>query len=210
MRPGATENAEVVTGLWEELRERGMATSHPTLFVLDGSKALVAGVKRVWGDQAVIQRCQIHKRRNVLAHVPEDRQDEVDRDLQEACSQPRASPAEAQLKRLVKRLREMSPAAAASLSEGLDEMITVLRLRIPDLLRATLKSTNPIESAFSVVRTLTSRVKRWRAGDMRARWCAAGLLRAEQKFRRIKGHRHLPQLLRALDAMTLDKQAQAA
>lgn len=204
LRQGATENAEVVTSLLEELRERGVASNQPTLFVLDGSKALAAGVKRVWGRHAIIQRCQVHKQRNVMAHVPEEYADEIAADLCGAWSQTDAAAADAQLQRLVRRLRQISPDAAASLEEGLDETITVIRLQVPGLLRKTLKSTNPIESALDIVTTLTRRVKRWRDGNMRQRWCAAGLLRAEEKFRRVKGYRQIPQLLAALDAQLID------
>jgi transposase-like protein len=204
LRQGATENAEVVTSLLEELRDRGVATNEPTLFVLDGSKALAAGVKRVWGRKAFIQRCQVHKKRNVMAHVPGEYADEVAADLHDAWSEKDHAAAEAKLQRLVRHLRQISPDAAASLAEGLEETITVIRLRVPELLRTTLKSTNPIESALDVVTTLTRRVKRWRDGDMRQRWCAAGLLRAEEKFRRVKGHKHISQLLAALDAQLID------
>jgi transposase-like protein len=210
LREGATENAEVVASLLEELRERGVATDRPTLFVLDGSKALAAGVKRVWGRLAVIQRCQVHKRRNILAHVPEEHEAEIDRDLHDAWSESGHEAARAKLLRLVKRLLRISPDAAASLQEGLEETITMQRLGVPELLRKTLKSTNPIESALDVVTTLTKRVKRWRGGDMRQRWCVAGLLRAEEKFNRIKGYKQLPQLLAALDAQMLDTKGKTA
>jgi putative transposase len=209
MRQGATENAEVVTSLLEELRERGVATSDPTLFVLDGAKALHAGVKRVWGHHAMIQRCQIHKKRNVMAHVPEQHQEEIEKALHSAWSETNVEAARAQLLRLVKRLNGISPDAAASLQEGLEETITVIRLGISDSLRKTLKSTNPIESALDIVRTLTSRVKRWRGGDMKSRWCAAGLLRAEQKFRRVKGYKQIPQLFAQLDCQRLDTKRKA-
>lgn len=204
LRQGATENAEVVTSLLEELRDRGVATHEPTLFVLDGSKALAAGVKRVWGRQAFIQRCQVHKKRNVMAHVPEAHADEVAAALHDAWSEKDHGTAETKLQRLVRRLRQISPDATASLAEGWEETITVTRLQVPELLRVTLKSTNPIESALDVVTTLTRRVKRWRDGDMRQRWCAAGLLRAEEKFRRVKGYKHIAQLLTTLDAQLID------
>jgi len=204
VRQGASENAEVVTSLLEELRERGVATGDPTLFVLDGAKALRAGVKRVWGRNAIIQRCQVHKKRNVMAHIPEEHVEEVARELNEAWSENDYEAATMRLRRLAARLRRISPDAASSLLEGLEETITVIRLRVPELLRKTLKSTNPIESAFDVVNTLTKRVKRWRDGDMRQRWCVAGLLRAEEKFNRVRGYREIPQLLAALDAELLD------
>jgi putative transposase len=208
LRQGATENTEVVTSLLEELRERGVATDQPTLFVLDGAKALHAAVKRVWGRLAVIQRCQVHKKRNVMAHVPQEHRDEVERDLHDAWSETNYEAAKAKLQRLVRRLRQISPDAAASLAEGLEETITIIRLKVPELLGKTLKSTNPIESALDVVTNLTRRVKRWRDGDMRQRWCAAGLLRAEEKFNRVKGYKQIPQLLAALDAQLLDTKRQ--
>ncbi|MGH9575996.1 MAG: IS256 family transposase [Terriglobales bacterium] len=208
LRQGATENATVVTSLLEELRERGVPTDRPTLFVLDGAKALRAAVIRVWGKFAVIQRCQVHKRRNVEAHLPDKHHEELAQRLSVAYHETNATQALALLGATVKWLRRISPAAAASLEEGLEETLTVVGLGVPELLRKTLATTNPIESAFSVAESVTRRVKRWRDGDMRERWCVAGLLDAESRFNRVKGHKHLPQLLTALDrlvaAPTLD------
>jgi putative transposase len=199
LRQGATENAVVVTYLLEELRDRGVRTDVPTLFVLDGAKALHAAVIRVWGKFAVIQRCQVHKRRNVEAHLPEKHHDELHERLNAAYHETNATQALTLLRATVRWLRTSSPAAAASLEEGLEESLTVVRLGVPELLRKTLATTNPIESAFSVAESVTRRVKRWRDGDMRQRWCVAGLLDAERRFNRIKGYKHLPQLLAALD-----------
>jgi putative transposase len=210
LRQGATENAQVVTSLLEELVQRGLDTSHPTLFVLDGAKALVAGVQRVFGRQAVIQRCQVHKRRNVQAHLHERYHDELDRRLSDAYGQTNFSKARATWENAVRWLHRLSPDAAASLEEGLQETLTVIRLGVPNLLRRTLSSTNVIESALSVTRTVTARVKRWREGDMRQRWCSAGLMRAEEKFRRAKGYRQIPQLLAALDSTQLDAKPKAS
>lgn len=198
LRQGASENAAVCTSLLEELRERGLDTSQPILAVIDGSKALAAAVKRVWGEKAVVQRCQIHKRRNIEAHLPEKHHDELRRLLNAAWHETDYQRAKKQLLTTVRWLERLNPAAANSLREGLDETLTVVKLQLPELLRRTLATTNPIESALSVTRTVTARVTRWRDGDMRLRWCTAGLLRAEQKFRRIKGFRHLPELARAL------------
>ena len=202
LRQGATENATVVTSLLEELRERGVKTNEPTLFVLDGAKALHAAVLRVWGKFAVVQRCQVHKRRNVAAHLPEKHHDELHARLHAAYQEKNATQARTLLLATVKWLRLISPAAVASLEEGLDETLTVARLGVPELLRKTLATTNPIESAFSVAESVTRRVKRWRDGDMRQRWCVAGLLDAERRFNRIKGHKHMPQLISALDRLT--------
>jgi len=201
LRQGATENATVVTSLLEELRERGVRTDLPTLFVLDGAKALVAAVVRVWGKFAVVQRCQVHKRRNVEAHLPDKHHDELRERLNTAYHETNATQAHTLLVATVKWLRQISPAAAASLEEGLEETVTVVRLGVPELLRKTLATTNPIESAFSVAESVTRRVKRWRDGNMRERWCVAGLMDAESRFNRIQGYRHLPQLLAALDQL---------
>ncbi len=201
LRQGATENATVVTSLLEELRERGVRTDQPTLFVLDGAKALHAAVIRVWGKFAVFQRCQVHKRRNVEAHLSEEHHEELAQRLSAAYHETNATQALTLLRATVKWLRRISPAAAASLEEGLEETLTVVRLGVPELLRKTLATTNPIESAFSVAESVTRRVKRWRDGDMRQRWCVAGLLDAERRFNRAKGHKYLPQLLAALDRL---------
>jgi transposase-like protein len=210
LRQGATENATVVTALLEELVERGLSVSQPTLFVLDGAKALVAAVKRVFGQYAVIQRCQVHKRRNVKAHLAESHHAELDRRLSAAYGSSDDTKARAVLEATVRWLHKISPDAASSLEEGLEETLTVVRLGVPELLRRTLASTNVIESALSVTRTVTARVKRWRDGNMRRRWCNAGLQRAEAKFRRVKGYRQLPLLAAALDALHLDARAQAS
>jgi putative transposase len=213
LRQGATENTAVVASLLEELRERGVKTDVPTLFVLDGAKGLRAAVARVWGKFAVIQRCQAHKRRNVEAHLPQRHHEELRQRLNAAYHETNETQARTLLKGTMTWLRKINPAAAASLEEGWEETLTVVRLRVPELLRKTLATTNPIESAFSVAESVTRRVKRWRDGDMRERWCVAGLVDAESRFRRIKGHKHMNQLLDALDAIvnpTLDAQRKLA
>lgn len=199
LRQGATENAEVVVSLVEDLRTRGLDTSRPTLFVLDGAKALHTAVRRIWGDNAVIQRCQVHKRRNIKAHLPEKHHAELDRQLSAAYQEKDADKARGLLETTAKWLGRLNPDAAASLREGLEETLTVICLGLSGSLRRTLCTTNPIESALSVTRRVTARVTRWRDGDMRRRWCVAGLLRAESKFRRIKGHREMGTLLKALE-----------
>jgi transposase-like protein len=206
LRQGASENAEVCTSLLEALCERGLDTQQPILAVLDGSKALAAAVKRVWGPKVRIQRCQIRapprsggRRRNIEAHLPKKHHDELRRLLNAAWHETDYEQARKQLLTTVKWLDRINPAAANSLREGMDETLTVVKLGLPELLRQTLATTNPIESALSVTRTVTARVTRWRDGDMRLRWCTAGLLRAEQKFRHIKGFRHLSELARALE-----------
>lgn len=201
LREGATENAEVVTCLLEEIRDRGVSTKVPTLFVLDGAKALSAAVKRVWGKKALLQRCQVHKKRNVKAHLPEKHWEEFDRMVHLAYHGQDHDAALKQLQLTARWLDRISPDAAASLREGMSETITVIRLQVPELLRKTLSTTNPIESAFHVCRSVTRRVKRWREGDMRHRWCTAGLIKAEERFRRVRGYKEIPTLLRALDKL---------
>ena len=206
VRQGATENAAVSTALLEDLQQRGLDTSQPTLLVLDGAKALHAAVKRVWGRGALIQRCQVHKKRNVREHLPQKHHDELSRQLHAAYHETDYDEALRRLKTTARWLERLNPDAAASLREGMEETLTVVRLGIPELLRRTLATTNPIESAFSVAQNVTRRVKCWREGDMRQRWCVAGLMRAESKFRRVKGYRHMPQLLKALDRLVLGKE----
>jgi putative transposase len=205
VRQGATENAAVCTALLEDLCGRGLDTCSPTLLVLDGAKALHAAAKRVWGRNAVIQRCQVHKKRNVQQHLPQKHWAELSRQLNTAYHQTDYDQALKGLKTTAQWLKRLNPDAAASLREGMEETLTVVRLGVPELLRRTLATTNPIESAFSVAENVTSRVKRWRDGDMRQRWCTAGLLRAESKFHRVKGYRHMRQLLNALDRLVRGK-----
>jgi transposase-like protein len=173
LRQGATENAAVCVALLEDLQERGLDTSQPTLLVLDGAKALHAAVKRVWGPSAVIQRCQLHKKRNVKAHVPEKHHAELDRRLATAYQETDYETAKRSLESTAAWLGRISPDAAASLREGLEETLTVVRLGLAGALRRTLATTNPIESALSVTRRVTARVTHWRDGDMRQRWCVA-------------------------------------
>jgi len=201
LRQGATENAAVCVALLEELQARGLDTTRPTLLVLDGARALHAAARRVWGENVVIQRCQIHKRRNIKAHLQDKHHAELDRRLTAAYQGDDYERARKSLETTAKWLSRLNPDAAASLREGLEETLTVLRLGLTGPLRRTLCSTNPIESALSVARRVTSRVTRWRDGDMRLRWCVAGLLRAEGKFRRLKGHRGMGSLLKALERL---------
>ncbi len=205
-RQGATENAEICTALLEDLRARGLKSDRPMLFVIDGSSALHATVKRVWGRNAVIQRCHVHRKRNVTAHLPEKHHAELERRLSAAYHETDYATARASLEGTARWLERINHDAATSLREGLDETLTVAKLGVSEALRRTLATTNPIESALSLTPRVTTRVRRWRDGDMRRRWCVAGLLRAENKSRRLKGYSGLPALLNALEAM-VEKQA---
>jgi putative transposase len=195
---GSTENATVVRGLIAGLRDRGLDASHGILFVIDGAKALTKAVRAVFGDQAVLARCRLHKERNVIDHLPETERSWVRTKLRRAWANPNADEAEAALKALAGQLEKLNPDAAASLREGLSETLTVTRLGITGSLLKTVMSTNPVESMIEIVRAHASNVKRWQPGDMRLRWAAAGMLTAARQFRRVKGYRQLPQLARAL------------
>ena len=198
LREGATENATVVRELLEDLARRGLDFSAPRLYVLDGAKALSAAVKRHAGQAAVIQRCQVHKRRNVLAQLPEEYQPSFERKLIAAYAMTGEADARRALDQIHRELERINPSAARSLDEGMEETLTVHKLRMPEMLRKSLASTNIIESAFSVAEELCRRVKRWREGDHRERWAGSALLLAESKFRRVKGYREIPQLVSAL------------
>ena len=195
---GSTENATLVTDLLVDLRERGLDVTRPMLVGLDGSKALRKAVVDVL-DRPVIQRCQIHKVRNVKDHLPQRLRSRVGRKMTDAYHAGSALEAEAALLALAKELDRTHPGAAASLREGLDETLTVLRLGVPPTLARTLRSTNCIESMISVCREHASNVKRWRDGQMALRWCAAGMVEAGKQFRRVNGHLHLPSLASALE-----------
>jgi putative transposase len=195
---GSTENATLVTELLVGLRDRGLDVTRPMFVGLDGSKALRKAVVDVL-DRPVIQRCQLHKIRNVKDHLPQRLRSSVGRKMTDAYHAGSALEAEAALLALAKGLDRTHPGAAASLREGLDETLTVLRLNVPPTLARTLRSTNCIESMISVCREHASNVKRWRDGQMALRWCAAGMVEAGKQFRRVNGHLHLPTLRAALE-----------
>jgi len=198
LREGATENATVVSELLSDLAGRGLDFSVPRLYVLDGGKALAAALRRHAGEAALIQRCQIHKQRNVLDHLPEEHRRAVKKALQNAYAMVEYADAKRALQRLHRELMGLNPSAARSLEEGLEETLTVHRLQVPLKLRRTLASTNVIESAFSIVETVCRNVKRWHAGDHMERWVGSGLLVAERQFRKVRGYREIPLLMASL------------
>lgn len=199
LREGATENATVVSSLLGELVERGLDFATPRLYILDGAKALHAAVKRHAGEAAEIQRCQVHKKRNVIDHLPDEYKAGVKRKMQNAYALLEYDDAKRALDSLHRELMLINPSAARSLEEGLEETLTVHRLGVPEQLRRTLSSTNVIESAFSIVETACRNVKRWRAGDQIERWVASGLSVAERQFRKVIGYRQIPTLLASLE-----------
>lgn len=197
---GDTENKTIVTGLLADLVARGLDVETGLLIVIDGAKALATAVRSVFGDLALIQRCTLHKRRNVAGHLPKDQQAWIDRKLAAAFANPDTVAGTRAVKTLASSISGAHPDASASMLEGLDEMFTVRRLGITGPLAATLVTTNPIESTISVARDTTRNVKRWRDGKMIKRWCAAGILNAERSFRRLRGYKQMPKLVAALQA----------
>lgn len=206
---GATENTTVVKELLEDLVARGLDTQRRYLLVIDGAKALRAGIERVFGEGAEVQRCQIHKRRNVKEHLPQSAQGDTDRRIRNAYAMTEYTTAKTELDKIFRQLERINPSAARSLQEGLEETLTVHRLGVGTLLRRTLASTNPIESCLSTVERVARNVKRWRQGKQALRWTATGLLEAEKKFRRVKGYRELESLHRRMNP-SLTQQAQVA
>jgi len=209
IRQGATENATVVGELLSDLVERGVDFSQPRLYVLDGGKALTAAVKKHAGESVAIQRCQVHKRRNVLDHPTDEQKPGVAKQLNAAYGLEDYAAAKQALNVLHRELMDLNPSAARSLGEGMDETLTVHRLHLPMQLRKTMASTNVIESAFSIVEQVCRNVKRWHGGDQRERWVGSGLLVAEKQFRRVQGYKQIPSLIRELDALTPNKLAVA-
>jgi putative transposase len=195
---GNTENATVVDHLLDDLSERGLRTQGVRLFVIDGSKALRKAIRQHFGERALVQRCQVHKRRNVLDHLPKSMHASVRRAMQQAYDGSDAELAQRQLERLAHALQSDHPGAAASLCEGLDETLTLQRLGITGSLYRSLRSTNPIENLNGSVAQFTRNVKRWRDGAMVVRWVGSALHAAQQRFRRLRGYKQMPQLIAAL------------
>ena len=205
IRQGATENATVVGELLGDLLDRGLDFTQPRLYVLDGGKALTAAVKKHAGENAAIQRCQVHKRRNVLDHLTDEQKPGVAKRLNAAYALEDYAAAKQALNALHRELMDLNPSAARSLGEGMEETLTVHRLHLPMQLRKTLASTNVIESAFSTVEDACRNVKRWHGGDQRERWVGSGLLVAQKQFRRVQGYKQIPMLIRELEALTPNK-----
>lgn len=213
---GSTENHVVVKHLLSDLTDRGLDLSHGALVVIDGAKALAKGLKLVFGASIVIQRCQLHKERNVLGHLPKDLQKRVQARLRRAWLIPNADKALTALKRIAADLEHAYPGAAASLREGMNDTVAINRLGLVDTkLWKTLHTTNAIESVMDIVRTRSRNNKNWKNGKMKLRWIAAGLIDAERSFNRVRGHAQIPQLQTALKRTlnttdTTDTAAQAA
>ena len=210
MWQGATENKEVCKELVQDLVARGLPADRRYLFVLDGSKALAKAVRSCFGKNAVIQRCQIHKERNVLSHLPKSFHVVVRRRLRAAWKMKSYDTAKEELEKLVVYLDDLNPSAAESLREGLEDTIAVHKLGVPETLRRSLRSTNPIESCFSMTRKFCRNVKNWKNADMAMRWAGAMLQECQKRFHRLKGYRSMSVLLTALRAQDVDSISQTA
>jgi len=197
---GATENATACKGLLADLAARGMPTERSVLVVIDGSKALHSAVRAVFGPRAIVQRCQVHKRWNVEDHLPESLKGTIGRAITTAYRSRDPGRAERILAGLARQLEREHPQAAASLREGLDETLTVMRFGLPDWLERTLATTNTIENLNSSIRRVTRNVKRWNDGSMSLRWVAASLTEAKKGFRKLRGYKGMPKLVAALRA----------
>jgi transposase-like protein len=197
---GATENATACGALLDDIVARGMTTKKSKLFVIDGSKALVKAIRDRFGERALIQRCQVHKKRNVRDHLPEYMRSSVSATMSQAYQTSDAVRATKLLENLARSLDAEHPSAAASVREGLVETLTVVRLGLPQRLCRILSTTNAIENLNSTARDICRRVKHWRSGEMILRWTCAAMREAESKFRRLQGYKGgMPLLLNALE-----------
>jgi putative transposase len=199
LHEGGTENATVARTLLTTLVARGLDPTRPQLFGIDGSQALRKAIREVWGSAGVVQRCQVHKTRNVLEHLPDAARPRVRAQLRKAYDEATYATAKAILERLARDLKHDHPGAAASLREGLEETLTLQRLGIRGALFRTLRSTNAIENLNGTIATYTKNTKRWRSGSMILRWIAAALDHAQPRFRAVRGFSELPKLRTALD-----------
>jgi transposase-like protein len=199
---GVTESDQVCRSLLKNLIARGLTPDRPRLFVIDGSKGLRKAIRKTFGGQALIQRCQEHKRRNVEDHLPKERRSWANRQLKAAWRTKGYAAAKKKLTRLAKSLEGNYPSAAASLREGLEETLTVIKLGLGAALAKTFRTTNPIENLNGTIRRVTRNVKRWHSGSMILRWTVTAMMVAEKSFRRVNGYKDMPTLIKALELIT--------
>jgi len=197
---GATENSRACKDLLANLQERGLPMDRSTLIVLDGSKALRKAVQDVFGGLAVVQRCQVHKRRNVLDHLPESLKKSVGTAISQAYRAAKPSTAKKRLLNLAGALEKDHPSAAASVREGLDETLTIMTFKLPAALARSLASTNALENIQGGIRRTCRRVTRWKGGSLILRWVGAALVEHSRGFKRLRGYLEIPALARELRA----------
>jgi transposase-like protein len=198
---GASENAAVVQALLDSLIERGLDPKVCRLFIIDGAKALRRAIRQTFGKHTPIQRCQVHKGRNILERLPKHLHASVRQVLRQAWELDDAAKAERLIRNLARRLEQVSPGVSATILEGMDEVLTVIRLDLPIELRRSLACTNIIENMMGTLRRVCRNVKRWRDASMALRWTGAAMLEAAKGFRRLKAHKQLPVLRAALAAL---------
>jgi putative transposase len=194
----STENAAVLTPFLRSLLDRGLNIAQGVLVVIDGGKGLRAAVRQALGENALVHRCQWHKRENVVDHLSKSEQAWWRKRLQRAYERPTYEEAKTALKEIRRDLEERNLSAVGSLDEGLEETLTLHRLGVFPLLGISLKTTNCLESIFSQVETRTGRVCHWRNSSQKHRWLATALLDVEPRLRRIRGYQHLPRLRQAI------------
>jgi len=206
-----TENAKVLTAFLRELIDRGLSIDQGLLVVIDGGKGLRSAVEAVFGAKALVQRCQWHKRENVLEYLPKSERASMRKRLQRAYQKPTYAEARAALLEILQELKRRNLSAARSLEEGLEETLTLHRLGLFPLLGVSLKTTNGIESILSQVDRHCSKVSYWKNSSQKQRWLAAALLDIESRLRRIRGYQHLPLLREAIQqALNQKRKIQAA
>lgn len=210
LREGTTENAAVCKAVLGDLRQRGLDLDRPALFIIDGGTGLRKAIREACGDLALVHRCHVHKRRNVLEHLPENMRPRVTKAIDEAYGLSDPALAQRRLVQIASGLERSHPGAAGSLREGLDETLTLQRLGVSGALYRTLRSTNAIENLNGLVGHFTRNVRRWRDGRMLVRWIASALEEARRSFRRVRGYKDIPKLIRALDRRAVDTKNEVA
>jgi putative transposase len=196
---GSTENSAVATALLQKLVERGLRVDESILFVIDGGKGIRKALRDVFGNRAVVQRCQVHKMRNVTDHLPEERRAFVARQMRDAYKSTSFATAKKKLQQLISWLEKNGEdSAASSLREGLDETLTTLRLGLSKMICRTFSTTNCIENLNGTLRRVNRNVKRWQGEAMICRWVALGIAEAQRGFRRVKGYANMAALVAAL------------
>jgi transposase-like protein len=193
-----TENAQVLTPFLRSLLERGLDVCQGVLVVIDGGKGLHAAVKKAFCKRALIQRCQWHKRENVVSYLSKGEQASWRKRLQRAYNRPELKDALAALEQLHAELEERNQSAAGSLKEGLEETLTLHRLGLYGVLGRSLKTTNCLESVNALVEERCAKVDHWKNSSQRQRWLATALVDIEPRLRKVLGYRHLPKLREAL------------
>ncbi len=210
LREGSTEATRVVRSLLSDLIDRGLDSQRMRLWVIDGGKALRKAIVETFGPTAIIQRCQEHKRRNVIEHLSEEMHASVNRAMRDAWNGPDDKLARKQLMRLAASLQARHPGAAASMREGLEETLTLQALGTTGALYRTLRTTNPIENLNGSVAHYSRNVRRWKDASMIMRWVASALSDAGARFRKLRGFAEMKTLLKVLDQRSPVDQIEAS